>query len=250
MGEPTRPSAPSVLSKTVLLLDALGERGVLGVSELSRLTGLAKGTVHRLATELVGLAIVERAGDGYRLGPKLFELGSRVPGRRQLREAALPFLEDLSHATQQTVHLAVLDGTEVMYVERLAGRRSSEVPSAVAARLPLHCTATGKCILAYGPAALTDRLLVTGLAPRTARSVTDAAALARELQSVRAAGVAREVGEVIDGVQSVAAPVWRIGGVLAGAISATGPVDDFDEAQVMALVRLAAAGLSRRLGAP
>lgn len=250
MGEPKAVDAPSVLSKTVLLLDALGHRGVLGVSELSRLTGLAKGTVHRLATELVGLALLERAGDGYRLGSKLFELGSRVPGRRQLREAALPFLEDLSHATQQTVHLAVLDGAEVMYVERLVGKRSSEVPSAVAARLPLHCTATGKCLLAFGPVTLAERVLAGPLSALTPRSITDVTTLVGVLEAVRREGVATETGEVVDGVQSVAAPVWRIGDDLAGAISATGPSDDFDEVQVSALVRLAAAGLSRRLGAP
>ncbi|MEL7158059.1 MAG: IclR family transcriptional regulator, partial [Actinomycetota bacterium] len=189
-------SRPSVLSKVAVILDVLAELGVAGVSELARETGLAKGTVFRLAAELVELGMVERAGDGYRLGSKLFELGSRVPGRRQFREAALPFLEDLSHATGQTVHLAVLDGTEVMYVERLVGDRSNEVPSAVASRLPLNCTATGKCLLAFGPPVLAESIFAHPLTALTASSITDADRLAGELEEVRVEGVAGEVVEV------------------------------------------------------
>ncbi len=239
---------PTVLSKVAAIFDALAPLGVAGVSQLSRETGLAKGTVFRLAAELVELGLLERAGDGYRLGPKLFELGSLVPGRRQFRDAALPFLEDLSQATNQTVHLAVLDGTDVMYVERLVGERSAEVPSAVASRLPLNCTATGKCLLAFGPEALRGEVLTQPLVALTTASITDTDRLAIELDRVRHAGVATETGEVVDGVSSIAAPVWEVGDRLAGAISATGPIDDFDPTQVAALVRLAANGLSHRLG--
>lgn len=243
-----RPDSTSVLDKVVRILDALGDRGVLGVSELARVTGLAKATVHRQATTMVDLGLVERSGDGYRLGPKLFELGSRVPGPRRFREAALPYLEDLSQVTRQTVHLAVLDGIEVLYIERLVGTRSNEVPSAVATRLPLHCTATGKCLLAFGPTALVDTVMSQPLQSLTPRSITSATELTDLLDQVRAVGLATEVEEVVEGVQSIAAPVWELGGDLAGAISATGPIDEFDESQVGALVRLAAAGLSRRLG--
>ncbi|MEM9134806.1 MAG: IclR family transcriptional regulator [Actinomycetota bacterium] len=240
---------PTVLSKVAAIFEALAPLGVAGVSQLSRETGLAKGTVFRLATELVELGLLERAGDGYRLGPKLFELGSLVPGRRQFRDAALPFLEDLSQATDQTVHLAVLDGSDVMYVERLVGERSAEVPSAVARRLPLNCTATGKCLLAFGPTALTEQVLDRPLVALTAGSIVDTERLTEELDRVRATGLATEIGEVVEGVSSVAAPVWEVGDRLAGAISATGPIDDFETDRVAALVRLAASGLSHRLGA-
>lgn len=231
------------------ILDAVGELGVAGVSQLARHTGVAKGSVHRLAGDMVDHGLLERAGDGYRLGPKLFELGSRVPGRRQFREAALPFLEDLWHASNQTVHLAVLDGTEVMYVERLVVDRSNEVPSVVAGRFPLHCTATGKCLLAFGPPELLEQVTAQPLPALTDASITAIDGLSAELDRVRSEGVAFEVGEVVDGVRSVAAPVWELGDSLAGAISATGPVEDFPTEQVTTLVRLAASGLSHRLGA-
>ncbi len=238
----------TVLAKAVRVLDALSEVGVAGVSELSRRTGLPKTSAYRTANELAAVGLVERAGDGYRLAPKLFELGSRVPGRRHLRDAALPFLEDLSQATNQTVHLAVLDGGEVIYVERLVGSRSNEVPSSVAARLPLHCTATGKCLLALGPAEVVAEVLRSPLEPMTERSLTDPNQLLAELETIRVSEVAHEVGEVSDGLRSIAAPIRAHGGRLVGALSATGPIDDFAADHVERVVRLAASALSRRLG--
>ncbi len=234
--------------KVAVLLETLAEAGVAGVSEMSRRTGLAKTTVHRTANELLAVGLVERAGDGYRLGTKMFELGSRVPGRRHLRDAALPFLEDLSRATNQTVHLAVLDDGDVMYVERLVGARSSEVPSSVAARLPLHCTATGKCILAFGEPGLRARLLAEPLIALTPASIVEPKHLLDELDAIAATGIAEEIGEVSDGLRSLAAPIRSFDDALIGALSATGPIEDFDRDGIEPLVRLAASGLSRSLG--
>lgn len=209
---------------------------------------MAKTTVHRTAGELQSVGLVERAGDGYRLGTKMFELGSRVPGRRHLRDAALPFLEDLSRATNQTVHLAVLDDGDVIYVERLVGARSNEVPSSVADRLPLHCTATGKCLLAFGDPALADRVLGEPLTSLTPRSVLDPEKLRTDLAEVIKRGVAEEIGEVSEGLRSLAAPIRSFDGALIGALSATGPIEDFDRDAIEPLVVLAASGLSRTLG--
>ena len=242
-------ATPSVLGKVRRILDTLADGGVLGLSELARRSGVAKPTVHRLCAELLDWGVVERAGDAFRLGPKLFELGGRVPGRRQFREAALPFVEDLLVATGHTVHLAVLDGLDVMYVERLTGRRFSPAPSAVTDRLPLHCTATGKCLLAFGPAALLDAVVAGGLPARTARSITDGPTLADELARVRRDGTATEIGEVSDGHVSVGAPIFELGENVVGALSITGQEGIVDLEQCRALVRVAAAGLSRRLGA-
>ncbi len=247
----TRPAPGSdgtVVGKVALVLETLADAGVAGVSELSRRTGLAKTTVHRTAKELHAVGFVERAGDGYRLGAKMFELGSRVPGRRHLRDAALPFLEDLSRATNQTVHLAVLDGVEVIYVERLVGARSSEVPSSVAARLPLHCTATGKCILAFGEPLHAARVLREPLEPLTQHSIRDTDDLRKQLDTVADRGFAEEVSEVSEGLRSLAAPIYSFGDALIGAISATGPIEDFDRDGIEPLVLLAASGLSRTLG--
>ena len=238
-----------MLSKAVLILEALGEVGVAGVTQLSKRTGLAKTTVHRTARELHRVGLVEPAGDAFRLAPKLFELGNRVPGRRSLRDTALPFLEHLAYATNQTIHLGVLEGTEVSYVERLVGGRPSDVPSAVAARLPLHCTATGKCLLAFGPADLTSTSrATTELLALTDHSITDRRVLNNELEMIRATGLASEMNEVADGFCSTAAPIRRSNGDLAGALSATGPVHGYATARIEILVLEAAQALSRRLG--
>jgi DNA-binding IclR family transcriptional regulator len=236
------------LSKAVVVLDALAELGVAGPSELSRRTGLAKTTAYRTASELYSVGLIERAGDGFRLGPKLFELGNKVPGRRHLRDAALPYLEDLSRATNQTVHLAVLDNAEVIFIERLVGRRSDEVPSSVSTRLPLHCTATGKCILAYGPDDIATTVLEAPLQPMTDRSIADPDQLRAQLADIKVSGIAQEIGEVVDGLRSLAAPIHGHRQELVGALSATGPSDDFDIDRIEPMVRLAASGLSRRLG--
>ena len=246
-----RAATESVVGKVRAILDALARSdGVVGLSELARRSGVAKASVHRLCGELVDWGVVERSGDAFRLGPRLFELGSRVPGRRQLREAALPFMEDLASVTRETVHLAVLDGDEVLYVERLPGRASRPVPSSVADRLPLHCTATGRCLLAHGPDELLQRVLASPMEARTPASVTTAEGLSAVLEEVRRSGVAIERGEVADGLMSVGAPVFGLGGAVAGALSVTGDLSRLDVASLADLVRLAAAGLSRRLGAP
>jgi DNA-binding IclR family transcriptional regulator len=224
----TQQHPKSVIGKVAMILDALSESdGVLGLSELARSSGLPKSTVHRICGELVTWGVVERSGDAFRLGSRLFELGSRVPGRRLLRDTALPIMEDLSTATQQTVHLAVLEGLEVMYVERLPGRSAAEVPSSVAGRLPLHCTATGRCLLANGPQRLLDRVLAGPLGALTENSITDAEVLRKTLSTVAREGFAIEQGEVSDGLMSIGAPVFELGDRLAGALAVTGPVDAF-----------------------
>jgi len=243
------PSPQTVIGKVRRILDALAASdGVLGLSELARRSGVAKATAHRLCQDLVAWGVVERAGDAFRLGPRLFELGSQVPGRRQFREAALPFLEDLSSATGHTAHLAAVDGHDVIYVERLPGRASRAVPSSVADRLPLHGTATGRCLLAFGPPELLARVLEGPLLARTDASITSPEALCAAVETARRDGIAVERGEVVTGLLSVGAPVFELGGRLAGAISLTGPIGELDADEVTPLVRLAAAGLSRRLG--
>jgi DNA-binding IclR family transcriptional regulator len=110
-------------------------------------------------------------------------------------------------------------------VERLPGRSAAEVPSSVAGRLPLHCTATGRCLLANGPQRLLDRVLAGPLGALTENSITDAEVLRKTLSTVAREGFAIEQGEVSDGLMSIGAPVFELGDRLAGALAVTGPVD-------------------------
>ena len=147
----------SVLGKARLILDAFGSD--LSLSELARRSGVAKASVHRLAGELVEWGLLERAGTNYRLGLRLFELGQMVPRQRILRDAALPYMEDLLVVTQETVHFAVRDGIDVLYIEKIIGHRGLRQQSRVAGRLPLYCTATGKMILAFSPQPILDEVI-------------------------------------------------------------------------------------------
>ena len=153
-----RNGAPiSVLARATAVIEAFDEEGpVLTLAELARRTGLPKSTVHRLAGELVELRVLERTGapgaDGYRLGIWFFERGELVPTHRSLSDAALPVMEDLREATRQRIHLAVLEGVDVVYVEIL-GTGKHDLASRTGGRLPAHATGVGKVILAYSPAA-------------------------------------------------------------------------------------------------
>ncbi|WP_293059795.1 helix-turn-helix domain-containing protein, partial [Mycobacterium sp.] len=132
-------SVPTVLARATAILAAFDrESQILGVSALAHCTGLAKSTVHRLAGELAQHGFLERRREGFVLGLRLFELGELVPRQLDLRGAALPYMADLRAATKQTVHLAVLDDTQVVYVEILRHRDAPPLPSRVGGRFPAH----------------------------------------------------------------------------------------------------------------
>lgn len=154
----------SVLVRAFCVLDAfVPEGGEMGLSELVRRTGLPKATVHRLATQLVDIGALEKMGDRYRPGLRLFELGSVVVRHRRLRDSALPLMEDLYEATHETVHLGIPDGLDVLYLEKIVGPRGSPVSTRVGTRKPLYCTALGKAMLAFSPGELLRAVLAGGL---------------------------------------------------------------------------------------
>jgi DNA-binding IclR family transcriptional regulator len=223
----------------------------IGVSEIARVTGLPKSSSHRLVTEMVRLGMLEPAGSGrVRLGMRLFELGQLVPRQLTLREAARPFMEDLREATGDNVHLAVLDGVEVVYVEILRARNAQPLPSRVGGRLPAHATGVGKAILAFSPPEVVRARLEAGLTRRTAYTVIMPGALARELSSIRAQGVSYDRQESAMGVVCAACPVFGADGAVVGSISVTGRAERLDIERMAPAVRTAALALSRSLGAP
>ncbi|QUH02034.1 IclR family transcriptional regulator [Saccharopolyspora erythraea] len=217
--------ANSVLGKVQLILDAFGpDDEHLSLTELSRRSGVAKASVHRLAQELLQWGVLERRGSDYWLGMRLFEIGQRVPRQRILREAARPYMEDLYHATNETIHLAVLDGLHVLYLEKVSGHGQVSRPSRVAGRMPLHCTATGKVFLAFGPPSLVDEVMATPFERLTPHTVAAPGILVQELTRARAAGYAVEHEQTRIGYLSVAIPLVGATGATMGALSVTAPV--------------------------
>jgi IclR family transcriptional regulator, acetate operon repressor len=240
----------SVLARACRLLAALdADHPQLSISELARRTRLPKSTTHRLAQELVGLGLLETAAEGgVQLGLRLFELGELVPLRRSLRDAALPFMEDLVQATRQRVHLAVLEGTEVVYLQILGTRSPIVVPSRTGGRLPAHATGVGKAMLAFAPTAVVQARIEAGLTRVSGRSITNAGVLARELTTIRKEGVAYDREESRLGVSCAAAPVFGPDGVVVAALSVTGRTGQVDVERLAPAVKTAALALSRRLG--
>ena len=192
------------------LLKAFSEEQVeIGISDLAKRLGVAKSTVHRLAVTLVADGMLEQNPDTgkYRLGIALFRLGSLVRRRMTMSNEARPLLRDLREKVNETVHLAVLDGSEIMYVFNLESTQAIRMRSDVGVRKPAYCTAEGQAILAFQPADVVERVVRDGLAARTPQTITDPQTLRKVLDGVRARGCAIEDEESELGMRCIAAPL-------------------------------------------
>jgi DNA-binding IclR family transcriptional regulator len=180
----------------------------LSLAALVTRTGLPRSTIHRTATRMIQLGWLEKPADRYRIGNRLFEIASLAPIRLELREAVLPFLQDLHQATKITVQLGVLDGTQVLVVEKITGHRAMPMLDQVGGMIPAYCSALGRAILAYSEQPVIDAALAGPLAARTPRTLTSRVAIVRELTAVPERGwaVDREEGNI--GVSCVAAPIF------------------------------------------
>jgi DNA-binding IclR family transcriptional regulator len=237
----------TVTGRALAILDAFSaEQPQLRLVQLSRRTGLPLTTTHRLVGELARWGALERDGTGaYRIGLRLWEVASLAPRSVGLREAALPILGDLYEATHQNVQLAVLDGTDAVYIERISARDAVHVVTRVGGRLPLHATGVGRVLLAHAPDELRERVLAGPLAAYTERTLTDPHRLRRELAEVRRTGVAITRGEIELISTSVAAPVWD-GVQVTAAVSVVVP-ESHDPHRYVPAVVTAARGISRAL---
>jgi DNA-binding IclR family transcriptional regulator len=214
----------SVLGKVRLILEAFAIDDVdLSLSELSRRTGISKASVYRLAQELLNWGMLERSGTDYRLGMRAFELGARVPRFRLLRDALRPYMESLHHSTNESVLLAVLDGLEVLYLEKIANSAKPARASRIAGRMPLHCTATGKVLLAYSPPHVLEAVLARPLERLTPATIVAPGLLREQVLTVASTGYAVEQEETRIGYCSVAVPVRGARGPLLGALAITAP---------------------------
>ncbi|MCX5203555.1 IclR family transcriptional regulator [[Kitasatospora] papulosa] len=237
----------SVLGKAQLLLAAFESgAGRLRLSELSRRSGVPKASAYRLAQELVQWGLLDRHGDTYELGIRLFHLGQRVPASAVLRSVARPLMTDLFTRTRTAVHLAILDGTHVLFLEKIAGEANVLTHSYVGGRLPASCTATGQLLLALapdGPERVAD-IARAGFPVLAARSVTDPGVLAQRLATAARQGYALEIGGVRAGYASLAVPVALPGSQYA-ALSVTGPVAQVSVDRYLAAVQATAESIGR-----
>jgi DNA-binding IclR family transcriptional regulator len=225
---------------------------VLGPSELARRLGLPKSVVHRLVSTLAAEGFLEPvAGGQYRLGVHLYELGSLVVHGIELREVAHPILQRLRNATNETVHLAILDGTEVVYIERMESQATLRLFSRLGTRMPAHATSSGKVILAFGPPETVDAVLANKLRRLGPRTITTRAGLLDALAKIREDGYAATVEESEVAVSSVGAPIFGYEGRVVAALSVAGPSPRLTPDLIPRVAKLtcdAAAEISRGMG--
>lgn len=244
-----------ILEKGLKLLEELAQsaEGKTAV-ELADLLEVHKTNVYRYLNTLLDSGYIKSDGDGrYHLGSKILELGSQMLRRMPLREVAHPFLVKLSADTQKTVHLCVLDGHDVVYIDKVESQRSLPIISRIGSRAPAYCTGVGKVLLSSLPIDQVVSLLQEfPPTQRTPATITDPLQLLEELKTTAKRGYAIDNAEHEVGIKCFAASIKGYAGDVMGAVSLTGLMRELDSSEesekMIAAVTKAAAEISRALG--
>lgn len=242
----------SVQNAARLLKEFSGREPELGVTQLAQRLDLSKSTVHRLLTTLAAEELIEQNPETgrYQLGLAVHELGGVAAGSK-LHAAVLMPMTDLRNRTGETVQVGVLDGRQVVYVERLDSPNTLRLFIEVGRRNDAHCTGTGKCLLAFLPPEKLDRILDGWEMPvHTEQTITSARTLREQCKEVRRRGYARNAHESELGVISFAAPIRDATNEVIAAMSVAGPAQRMEPGEdlVARAVVEAGAAASRRLG--
>ena len=224
---PTDGSYSQSLARGLSILSSFrSEVPLLGVSELARTVGMSRSTTHRYVATLAALGYLQQdaATKKYRLGPRVLDLGFSAINSMELRSIAAPHLQLLSDDTGHTVNMAVLDGTDIVYIERCRsaqqGQREIDLNLHVGSRLPAYCTSMGKVLLAdLDERDLAGVLGRTQFTQRGPNTIVARRELLAELERVRAAGLAVNNEELAYGLRSIAAPIRAQNGRAVAAIN-------------------------------
>jgi len=244
----------SSVANSVRLIKAFSDDEYeIGISNLAKRLGIAKSTVHRLASTLIEGGMLEQNSETgrYRLGLFLFELGCLVRRKMDVSNEAKPYLKMLREKTGETVHLAILDQASVLFINNLESEHAVRMSVNVGVRAPAHCTAVGKALLAYQPADLVEQVIREGIRSCTPKTMSNAAVLRRDLATVRARGYAIDDEELEIGLRCVAAPIRDHSGNVVASTSLAGPAQRMTKKVLIALapdVIAAAEAISARLG--
>jgi IclR family KDG regulon transcriptional repressor len=253
-GEEEGTRLSSVANAILLMKTFSDEQSELGISALAERLGLAKSTVHRLASTLVEAGMLEQNKETgkYRLGLAVFELGSLVRRKIDISLEAKPWLMTLREQTGETVDLSILDHGGVVCVNFLESKNVNRISSGVGLRKPVHCTAEGKALIAFQPASTIERIVDSRTVERrTPRTLIDPGALKEELANIRARGYATDDEEYELGVRSIAAPIRDDSGNSVAAVGVTGPKQRLTKTRLLGIapfVTAAAKAISLRLG--
>jgi IclR family transcriptional regulator, KDG regulon repressor len=224
-----------------------------GVREVAEKLKTAKSSTHDLMSSLAQVGFLQKTEDGrYRLGWRLVTMSETLLFTTELRKESRPVLEELAAQYQETVHLAVLDATQVVYVDKLEGKQAVRVElTSLGARLYAHCSALGKILLAYSSEEEVRRIIQTAGLPRfTPNTITDEEELFQALTKIRKQGYAYDLEEILPELCCVGAPIYNYTGQVIAAISMSIPAYRFRRSQIEyrdAIVRTAKI-ISERLG--
>ncbi|KOV82872.1 IclR family transcriptional regulator [Nocardia sp. NRRL S-836] len=218
------------------------------LSAIARRSGLPVSTTHRLLAELEAWGAVRRlAGGEYVIGRRIWRLGLLAAGEVDLSRVAEPFLHDIHAATRAVVHLAVREGVEVLYLDRVSGHASVPIVSTTGSRLPLHTTGVGKVLLAHAPAEVQEEVLAHRLTRCTAYTIVEPGRLRAQLHRVRRDGYAQTFEEMTLGACSVAVPV-EVDGRVVAALGIVVPDLRNVRGRLVAALQVAARGIGRAMG--
>jgi len=225
---------------SLLLLMAEGDgREQFSVSGLARQMGLSPSTVHRLLGVLKdhGLVAQDHVSLKYYLGPALISLGLRAGGYLNLKKAAQAVLQRLAEVTEADAYLTVADGDVGVFIDRAEGPHPLKIIESLGSRVPLHCGAMRKVLLAYRDEESIGRYLEKRLERLTAKTICDPEMLLSEIRAIREKGYAVSYSEYVEGGAGVGAPVRDVGGAVIASIGVIGPITRFGEDTLPFLAR-------------
>jgi len=222
-----------VLNKTFSILEILLQQGsAMNMTEISKKLDLYPSTTHRILDTLKHWGYVEQEPNNqeYQLGLKVLELGMAKLQQIDLVREAAPYLKELVNQCNETVHLGVLEKGEVLYLAKEESSQTIRMLSYIGKRVPLHCTALGKILLAYMPEEERKKILEDRVLPRlTEKTITDKGTLEKELNKVKEQGFALDQEENEKDVRCIAAPIRNYQGKVIAAISISGPAFRIDK---------------------
>jgi DNA-binding IclR family transcriptional regulator len=228
-----------MIDRVAQILEAFDGPVSLTLAQVVARTDVPRSSAHRILEQLVKVRWLGREDHHYHLGLGMLELGTLAGHQNELRGAATVALHELAHRTGMVVHLAVLDGTDIVYLDKVGGRFGVRVPSRIGGRAPAHCTGAGKAMLAFTDETVLRDLVAGPMTAPTATSIRTERALRAELVRVRDRGVAFDREESAHGLACVAVPVGAPGSPCA-AVSVCGPVARVNCEQLIGPVRATA----------
>lgn len=243
-------SGESVLHRIVKVIGAFDEtRPATSVSTIAHRADMPVSTAYRLVSDLEREGLLQRTETGeFQLGLRLWELVTRGSSVLALREAALPFMEDVFSVVRQHTTLGVRDGAEMLYTERIGAGSSALSIAKVARRLPIHACSSGMVLLAHAPTTVQNEILARPAKRYTGGTITDPGALRRNLAHIRQVGYSVMRGVIVPESTGIAVPVFGPRNEIVAALSVIVPNEEMNAAAHVPVLKTAALGISRALG--